>query len=518
MTVALLGAVGLTVPGCDGGSESSAPCESGEARNCQCDDGSFGQQACSDDGSGWADCTCDDGSAGGPSGTGGRGTGGREPEGGGGNDAGGNGPGGSTGAAGGPVAGSAGTTSAAGGAAGSEPVGGGEGGDTAAVGGSAGSAGNAVAGSGGEGDLTAGTAGTAGEPAGSAGAGGAAGGPVGFAGGGGNGTGTAGSAGAPSVAGAGGMAGSAALGPEGPSCSGMTGTECNGESCCTSLVVPGGTFPMGRGTETCSDCTDGCPAGMTCGTDEQPEHPATVSTFFLDKYEVTVGRYRAFLESGGGTQEGPPWAGTGAHPLIAGSGWDSAWNSGLPADTAAALDRFVTLSDCSYTSTVGANETYAMNCMTWWQAFAFCIWDGGRLPTEAEWEYAAAGGDENRLFPWGNDTTEPLPASYASTDALPGEVGRYPAGNGRWGHANLAGSVVELIYDAYASNWYTTSQTGCINCANLSNGGGGDQTTLMGRGGGFDGAPAVLRAADRFNRIHMNTPAATGIRCARDVQ
>jgi formylglycine-generating enzyme required for sulfatase activity len=66
-----------------------------------------------------------------------------------------------------------------------------------------------------------------------------------------------------------------------------------------------------------------------------------------------------------------------------------------------------------------ANDQYPMNCVNWYEAFAFCIWDGGRLPTEAEWEYAAAGGDENRIYPWGNDVAEPLPASYAATGNSP---------------------------------------------------------------------------------------------------
>ena len=149
--------------------------------------------------------------------------------------------------------------------------------------------------------------------------------------------GAAGSGGDVSSASAGGRAGSLAYGSEGPSCSSMTGTECGAESCCTSIVVPGGTFPMGRETETCVSCTDGCPSEMECNSDEQPERLATVSSFALDRFEVTVGRFRAFIEAGGGTQGDPPAAGSGAHPLIAGSGWDGVWNTELAVDQAALI-------------------------------------------------------------------------------------------------------------------------------------------------------------------------------------
>ncbi len=71
----------------------------------------------------------------------------------------------------------------------------------------------------------------------------------------------------------------------------------------------------------------------------------------------------------------------------------------------------------------GTNETYAINCMTWYEAFAFWVWAGGRLPIEAEWEYAAAGGDENRLYPWGQQT---WPSRHSSK---PTDHGKSLAGN-----------------------------------------------------------------------------------------
>src|SRR5262245_36043191 len=53
----------------------------------------------------------------------------------------------------------------------------------------------------------------------------------------------------------------------------------------------------------------------------------------------------------------------------------------------------------TWTSSEGPNENKPINCLNWYAAYAFCIWDGGFLPTEAEWELAASGGEE-RVFPW----------------------------------------------------------------------------------------------------------------------
>ena len=256
----------------------------------------------------------------------------------------------------------------------------------------------AAAGSAGSGG-TAGSAGSGGT-AGSAGAGGSAGsgGTAGSAGSGG----TAGSAGTAGSGGAGGSGGGTTYGIEGQSCTGMTGTECQGVSCCQNILVPGGTYPMGRS----ASGTDAY-AGQA---DEQPEHDVTVSDFYLDTYEVTVGRFRKFVEAFDGT---PPSDGAGAHPLIVGTGWQAAWNANL-ASSQVELQSNVKCSATyqTWTDTVGANETYPINCVSWYESFAFCLWDGGRLPTEAEWENASAGGAENRLYPWGQQAPSASTANF----------------------------------------------------------------------------------------------------------
>ena len=103
-----------------------------------------------------------------------------------------------------------------------------------------------------------------------------------------------------------------------PSCRGATGNTCGGAAaidagadagpgvgnCCESIAVPGGTF----------------------NRNNDNSKAATVSGFKLDKLEVTVGRFRAFVEAGEGTLAKPPAAGSGAHPKIPNSGRNAMWS------------------------------------------------------------------------------------------------------------------------------------------------------------------------------------------------
>src|SRR5262249_29144765 len=103
-----------------------------------------------------------------------------------------------------------------------------------------------------------------------------------------------------------------------------------------------------------------------------------------------------------------------------------------------------------------------MNCVNWYTAFAFCAWDGGRLPTEAEWQYAATIDSTGtpRTYPWGSTAPDSSHAVYcvsqAATDPNPcttgapiGQVGSKPSlGDGPWGHADLAGNLWGWVLDS----------------------------------------------------------------------
>jgi formylglycine-generating enzyme required for sulfatase activity len=262
-----------------------------------------------------------------------------------------------------------------------------------------------------------------------------------------------------------------------PSCE--TPLTCGSVSCCLSLLVPGGKFPMGRSL----NGSDAYPAG---GAEELPEHDAAVADFHLDTFEVTVGRFRAFVNK----FSGAPLAGAGAHPLINGSGWKSAWDSILPATKSDLVDGLTCDASATWTDVASSHENLPINCVSWYEAFAFCAWDKGRLPTEAEWECAAAGGEENRLYPWGK--ANPSAALAVSNGPSISTVGSVPDGNGRWGHSDLSGNLWEWNIDVLDSGWYAAVGGLCDNCANLGSG-----SMRVFRGGAFYAGDAAIRAATR---------------------
>jgi formylglycine-generating enzyme required for sulfatase activity len=259
------------------------------------------------------------------------------------------------------------------------------------------------------------------------------------------------------------------------------------------------------------------------GSSGNTSYPATVSDFRLDKYEVTVGRFRAFVNAGMGTQASAPVPGSGAHANIAGSGWNASWNTSLVATTAA----LVAAVKCDsvvqpWTDTPAGNEDRPMNCIDWYEAMAFCAWDGGYLAAEAEWNYAATGGDQQRAYPWSTPagsltTLDNAHASYYDGTTCMGDgtagctvtdlvaVGTKPLGDGRWGQSDLAGNVFEWTLD-----WNGAYVNPCTSCAGVSTG-----SYRVLRGGGFNNVATSLRAGYRYNLTPSSRYDYIGVRCAR---
>jgi formylglycine-generating enzyme required for sulfatase activity len=296
--------------------------------------------------------------------------------------------------------------------------------------------------------------------------------------------------------------------------------------CCASLQVPGGTFFRSY---------DGvnCPGGPGSGLGEagfagcytSKGFPASISTFRLDRYEVTVGRFRQFVRAV--TEGWLPAAGSGKHAHLNGGrglanaglpghyedGWDPSWSGGL-ARTEAEWDSNLTTCSKAWTLSPGPNENLPIDCETWYEAFAFCIWDGGFLPSEAEWNYAAAGGNEQRVFPWSSPPTATIwDCSYANGggDTCGGQANAVgsesPKGDGKWHQSDLSGNSWEWSLDELSTAYVTP----CSDCANLRS-----APSRVLRGGDFNNfAVPRLLTSNRSGDLPTNRSEGTVGRCAR---
>ncbi len=266
------------------------------------------------------------------------------------------------------------------------------------------------------------------------------------------------------------------------------------------MTVPGGIFTMGG---------DSAANGAATA---QPS--VSVRGFLLDRYEVTVGRFRQFWQ-----------ASPTAHPGVASGGVD--YRSGtttarMPWVGPVQAESELTGASCNWSTSPPMREGHPINCVDWFTAQAFCVWDGGRLPTEAEWEIAARSTD-GRVFPWGSaeDYTRACasrPSTRTSTCAE--EDTAFMSGVSRDGAWHLVGNVWEWTADNYGAYAASGSADPCGNRAGLSNPIRNSSATgfRVFRGGSwFDyGGAAYLRSASRG----IDTPAVRdndlGFRCARD--
>jgi formylglycine-generating enzyme len=290
-------------------------------------------------------------------------------------------------------------------------------------------------------------------------------------------------------------------------------------SATTSLKVPSGSFNR-------TYANDG--SGPTGQSD-----PASVSGFRLDKDLVTVGRFRKFVA--GSVAGWIPAAGSGRHAHLndgqglansEGPGYEPGWDPGDAGELATTAADWMSRLNCepsgqTGTDAEGPHETLPLNCVDWYEAYAFCIWDGGFLPSEAEWEYAAAGGDELREYPWGStdpnldpqtssrylisDCNFPVGSNACSGAVNIAPVGTATLGAGRWGQLDLAGELAEWTLD-----WYAPYLDPCVDCVYLT-----DFSYRVVRGGSFGTDTENVFPWAREGDVPGSRNAFYGFRCAR---
>lgn len=227
----------------------------------------------------------------------------------------------------------------------------------------------------------------------------------------------------------------------------------------------------------------GTPPDGPGDADESPMHEVTLSAYCMDRTEVTVKAYTDCVAA----QRCPPT------PFMEYS------ITHTPGDVKR-NSQFCNRAD---------RPDHPINCIDWNQAVAYCQWAGGRLPTEAEWEYAARG-PERREYPWGDDPPSSKYLNmYGTIDryTTTAPVGSFPDGASPFGVLDMAGNVWE-----WTADWY-----GPYPAAPVTNPRGPETgTTRALRGGGWMNlAPGAVRAALRSWGEPRDRMMTLGFRCAR---
>lgn len=302
--------------------------------------------------------------------------------------------------------------------------------------------------------------------------------------------------------------------------------------------IAGGTFQMGATDQ----------AGRK---DEYPAHQVTLNGFWMDETEVTNTQFAAFVAATGyvtTAERAPDW---------------EELKKQLPPGTPKPADELlvaasltfsppatpVPLNDASrwWTWTPGANwkhpegpassiegkENFPVTHVSWEDAQAYALWAGKRLPTEAEWEYAARGGLKNNVYPWGNDPLE-IGKPKANT-----WQGSFPHKNTKWdqyeglapvasfeangyGLHDMAGNVWEWVADWYSADTYQRNEKIAINPKGPTESDDPDEPTVpkkVLRGGSFMCNDSYCRGYRVTARMKSSADSGlqnTGFRCVAD--
>lgn len=283
------------------------------------------------------------------------------------------------------------------------------------------------------------------------------------------------------------------------------------------VALPGGAFLMG------SEDADSRPEDG-----EGPVREVTVDAFFIDRTAVGNAQFADFVDATGYRTEAETF------------GWSYVFKGLLPkarqrrfgnALDVKAVPWWLAVEGACWRKPEGAGSQlrgrlhHPVVHVSWNDAVAFCRWAGKRLPTEAEWEYAARGGLAAKRFPWGDEL---LPGGRHRCNiwqgrfphlntAADGHVGTAPAKSFRangFGLYNMAGNVWEWCADWYSPDWHRTHSRN-----NPKGPASGDRKIL--KGGSYlchDSYCNRYRVAARYANTPDSGTGNAGFRCVRRVR